>query len=226
MGDSRIDVVNALADAIVALPLGHPTRVAIDGRSAAGKTTLADELARVIWARGRGVFRASIDDFHHPGHKHRGRDGGWTPQSYYDQGYDYAAFRTLLLAPLGPGGDRRSRTALFDSLNDVPFPEAWHTVGDRDVAIIDGVFLQRQDLAAHWDFVVWVSIDMETMVERARQRDVEWVGSAEVVEERYRTHWIPTHERYERLTDAENRANAVIDNRDPLEPKIIRLPLA
>lgn len=224
MGDPRVELVRILADSIVTLPLEHPARVAVDGRSAAGKTTLADELAEAVRARGCGVIRASIDDFHRPGHKHRGQNGGWTPQSYYDQGYDYAAFRTLLLDPLGPGGDRRCRTALFDSLHDVPFPEHWHTVDDRDVAIVDGVFLQRPDLVVHWDFVVWVAIDMETMVERARQRDVAWVGSAEVVEERYRTHWIPTHELYERLTQAERIAHASVDNRNPLEPKIIRPP--
>jgi uridine kinase len=39
----------------------HPTRVAIDGVDAAGKTTLDDELAEVLRERGRGVIRASID---------------------------------------------------------------------------------------------------------------------------------------------------------------------
>lgn len=221
MDRSRSNVVDALADVIVTLPRNHPTRVAVDGRSAAGKTTLADELAEAVLARGREVIRASIDDFHHTGHKHRGRDGGWTPQSYYDQGYDYAAFRTLLLAPLGPGGSRRCRPALFDSFHDAPFPEHWRTVDDRAVAIVDGVFLQRPDLVAHWDVIIWVAIDMETMVARARRRDVAWGGSAETVEDRYRTHWIPTHERYERLTDPEAHADAVIDNRHPLEPTLL-----
>jgi uridine kinase len=98
-------------------------------------------------------------------------------------------------------------------------------VGNRAVAVVDGVFLLRPEFAGHWDYVIWLDIDMETMVERARRRDVAWVGSEQVVEERYRRHWIPTHELYERLTEPCPRAHAVIDNRIPQEPKIQRLSL-
>lgn len=45
---SRRAVITALVNEIVSLNLDHPTRVAIDGRSAAGKTTLSDELAEAI----------------------------------------------------------------------------------------------------------------------------------------------------------------------------------
>jgi uridine kinase len=222
-GDARAAMVDALAGAVTSLQLGHPTRVAVDGRSAAGKTTLADELADVVRGRRREVVRASIDDFHRPGHKYRSQRGGWTPRSYYDEGYDYLAFRDLLLRPLGPGGSRRLRTALFDSFHDAWLPEEWRTVGDQAVAIVDGAFLLRPELAGHWDYVIWLDIDMETMVERARRRDVAWVGSEQAVEERYRRHWIPTHELYERLTDAPARAHAVVDNRDLRRPVLLRL---
>lgn len=222
-GATRDGLISALADAVTAIRVDHPMRVAIDGRSAAGKTTLADELAAAVRARGREVLRASIDDFHRPGHKDRSLRGEWTPQSYYDEGYDYAAFRELLLDPLGPGGDRRCRPARFDSVHDVWLPEEWRTVGDRAVAIIDGVFLLRPELAGHWDYVIWLDIDLETMVERARRRDVAWVGSAVVVDERYRRHWLPTHQLYERLAEPRAQAHAVIDNRHSHAPKITRL---
>src|SRR5262245_27553813 len=100
--DPRGAVISALADAVLSLRIGHPPRVAVEGRSAAGKTTLADELAQAIRARGRECVRASIDDFHRPGHKGRSQRGAWTPRSYYEEGYDYTAFRDLLLWPLGP----------------------------------------------------------------------------------------------------------------------------
>ncbi len=45
---SRRALITALANEIVSLNLDHPTRVAIDDRSAAGKTTLSDELAEAI----------------------------------------------------------------------------------------------------------------------------------------------------------------------------------
>ena len=42
---TRSELLDDLADAITRLHTDEPTLVAIDGRSAAGKTTLADELA-------------------------------------------------------------------------------------------------------------------------------------------------------------------------------------
>lgn len=212
----------ALAEAVCAVRRPHPGRVAIEGRSAAGKSTLADEIADAVRARGRAVLRASIDDFHRPGHTFRPQRGEWTPRSYYDDGYDYDAFVDLLLRPLGPGGSLRCRPALFDAYHDRWFPEEWHDVGLDTVAIVDGVFLLRPELTSHWDTVVWLDIDMETMVERARRRDVAWVGSADAVEERYRRHWVPTHELYERLAAPRERADVVVDNRIFRAPKILR----
>lgn len=59
-------MIATLAKEIVSINLDHPTRVAVDGRSAAGKTTLADELAKAVRNLTRDVLRASIDDFHYP----------------------------------------------------------------------------------------------------------------------------------------------------------------
>jgi uridine kinase len=170
--DTRSELLTTLVGVVTALPLAHPTRVAIDGRSVAGKTTLADELAGAISAGGRQVIRASIDDFHRPGHKYRSQSGEWTPRSYYDKGYDYAAFVDLVLRPLGPDGTRRCRPALFDSFHDTWLPEHWHEVSASAVALVDGAFLLRPELAGHWDYVIWLDIDFETMVERARRRDI------------------------------------------------------
>jgi uridine kinase len=218
-----MSVVATIADAVERLVLEHPTRVGIDGRSAAGKTTFADSLAEELRARGRAVLRASIDDFHKPGHKFRSMAEAWTPQTYYDDGYDYAAFVALLLAPLGPGGTRRCRPALFDSYHDAFVSEQWLDVRGNTVAVIDGAFLSRPELASHWDYLVWLRVDFETMIERARRRDTAWVGDAGVVAERYRRRVLPTHELYEQLVDPAARADAVIDTRDLDAPTIVRL---
>lgn len=61
-------------------------RVGIDGVSAAGKTTFADELATLVAAA-----RLSIDDFHHPPEVRHARGEG--PDSYYEDTFDMDAFR-------------------------------------------------------------------------------------------------------------------------------------
>jgi uridine kinase len=102
-------------------------------------------------------------------------------------------------------------------------PEEWVEVGPNCVAVVDGAFLLRPELEGHWNYLVWLDIDFETMVQRACTRDVAWVGSAQAVAERYRQHWIPTHRLYERATDASARAHAFIDHRDVQAPRLMRL---
>ena len=70
---TRTALLDQLAAAIGALRQDGPTLVAIDGRSAAGKTTLADDLAERLLVESRLVLRSSIDDLHPPG---RNRDDG------------------------------------------------------------------------------------------------------------------------------------------------------
>ena len=55
-------MVDYIADRIQALSVRR-VRVAVDGRTAAGKTTLAHELALSLSDAGRVVLRASLDDF-------------------------------------------------------------------------------------------------------------------------------------------------------------------
>jgi uridine kinase len=86
----------------------------------------------------------------------------WTPQSYYDEGYDYLAFCDLLLRPLGAGGDHRVRTAIFDSFHDVPVPEQWQVAPESTILIVHGANLQRPELRSHWDYLIWLKVDANT----------------------------------------------------------------
>ena len=56
----------AIADFVAAVDRPHPVRVAIDGRTASGKTTIADELALELNRTGRATIRTSIDAFIDP----------------------------------------------------------------------------------------------------------------------------------------------------------------
>jgi uridine kinase len=207
-------VVDEVAGLVLGIERRQPVRVAIDGRSAAGKTTFADALAAALAPSGRQVLRAGIDDFHPPGHAARSAAGGYTPQTTYEEAFDYASFRRLLLAPLGPGGDRHVRLALHDAFHDRPIKDAAVVASPDAIAVIDGAFLLRPEMRASWDLAIWLDISFETMIERAAARDVAWVGDADLVRQRYRTRWVPTHRLYE-ATGAREYAHVVIDNEDP-----------
>ena len=107
--------------------------------------------------------------------------------------------------------------------DDVLLPEVWHAVSDDAVVIVEGILLLHPELADHWDYVIWLDVDTETMVERACQRDGEWYGSREAAERRYRQFRLPIYEHYARLANVSDRAHAVLDNRDLARPRLLRL---
>lgn len=121
--DARSHVIDAVASRLAARSLPHPFRVAIDGRTASGKTTLADEVATVLRESGRQVIRTSVDGFHRP-RAERYRRGRYSAEGYLDDARDWIAIRRLLLEPLGPNGDRWYRTATFDLERDVPIEQS------------------------------------------------------------------------------------------------------
>ena len=115
---SRAELLDHLVETISSLVVAHPTRVAIDGPPASGKTTLADELAILVRAQGRAVIRATIDDFLFP-RARRYRRGEFSAEGCYFDTHDHGALNRVLLDPLGPGGDRHFRCAVYDHAADI-----------------------------------------------------------------------------------------------------------
>ena len=202
-----------LAALVLAVARPHPTRVAVDGFSAAGKTTLADELADVI--TGRPVIRVEIDHFMRPPDTRTAHPPD-SPDSYYLDSWDYPAVRDRLLRPLGPGGDRRYRTAITDPRGR-PVDSPDRTAAANAILIADGVFLQRGDLDPHWDLRIWVDIGFDEVLRRGVARDHARMDDAR---RRYRTKYIPGERRYRDEVDPAVRADVVVDNRDPAAPRL------
>lgn len=210
-------MLDELAAALAAIELGRPLRVGIDGVDGAGKTTLADELAPLVEARGRHVLRASVDDFHRP-RDARYRRSELSPDGFYLDTFDYEAVRELLLDPLGPQGNRRVRTRLWDHVNDAPAPEEWLTVPDDIVLLCDGVFLHREGLLGAWDRTVFVAVEIDVAVERGVRRDAAWMPSVEATRERYRVRYTPAQRRYLEQRRPHEQAHFVLENTDPDAP--------
>ena len=203
----------AIADFVAAVDRPHPIRVAIDGRTASGKTTLADELALELNRTGRATIRTSIDGFHRPKRDRYAR-GRHSPEGYYFDARDLDAIRRLLLDPLGPGGTLTYRTASFDLEADRPIIAPTHRAGQRDILIVDGTFLQRAEFQGAWEVVVFVDVDAATAAERGVSRDANQLGGREAAEVLYRDRYAPAFEIYEKLSAPLQSANIVLDNRD------------
>jgi uridine kinase len=218
----RDDVLRALAQRILDLQVDHPTRVAIDGCSAAGKTTLTDELAGVVAElTTREVIRVGIDFFKRAVDRRTGYPPG-TPESYYFEMFDVPAIRDELLLPLGPGGSRRYRTEIMDLRGQVPIDSGTRYAAEDAILLADGAFLQKPALDPDWDLRIYIDVDLADVLRRGTARDQAWMDSAERAAERYRTYYIPGEQRYLDEVRPAERADIVVDNRDFAFPRIIR----
>ena len=178
---------------------GHPLRVAIDGRTGAGKTTFARGLAESLRGLGREVEHVGMDAFHNPRAVRYAR-GRASPEGYYFDARDLDALITRLLRPLGPDGDRRYATASLDLETDQPIAPDWKAAGHDFILIVDGTFIQRPQLAEFWDAVVYLDISRGTSLERGVKREGEHMRSI------YLARYLPAEDIY--LSAVDPRAGA------------------
>jgi uridine kinase len=207
-----------LAELVVSRREACPLRVAIDGPDAAGKTTLADAVAALVAASGRPVIRASIDGFHRP-RAERHRRGRASPEGYYLDSLDHEALRNELLERLGPDGDRRYRTAVFDVRNDSPRADEPLLATSDAVLLFDGVFLLRPDLNPSGTSASSSTFELEEALRRGCERDAGLFGSA-VAASRYRWRYLPGQRLYLQAVKPWQLAAAVLDNTDPASPRL------
>lgn len=213
---SRDEMIGRLAEAVGSVTVAHPTRVAVDGAPAAGKTTLADELAGVLREQGRDVIRATIDDFLVPRAQRYAR-GEYSAESCYFDAHDYDALHRVLLDPLGPGGDRRFQHAVYDHATDTALSPPTVASSADAVLVFDGVFLLRPEVVDRWDLRIFVSTTLDRTVDRAVIRE-RGVSARAEVERRWRERYIPSQQLYFATARPMHHADIVVHNDDPQQP--------
>ncbi|WP_420114856.1 uridine kinase [Pseudactinotalea sp.] len=163
----RAQVLLDLLELVVAVRPRERAVVGIDGPDGVGKSTLAAELLAVAPAvSGREVVGVGIDSFHRPRAERyaHGRDA----ESYYRHAFDYDALRRCVLDPFRAG--REIVPAVHDVATDeAVFPDPIE-VGEDALLLLDGVFLQRQELQPQLDAVLLVTADLEVTVPRGNAR--------------------------------------------------------
>jgi uridine kinase len=213
---TRNGLLDRLAEAVGSVAVAHPTRVAVDGPPAAGKTTLADELAVLLRGQGRDVIRATIDDFLFPRARRYPR-GEYSAEGCYFDTHDYDALNRVLLDPLGPGGDRGIRYAVYDRIADTALSPPVTTVAADAVLIFDGVFLMRPELIDRWDLRIFVSTALEKTVDRAVIRERR-VSSRAEVQRRWRERYIPSQQLYFATVRPTDHVDVIVHNDEPRQP--------
>jgi uridine kinase len=194
-------------------------RVAVDGLTAAGKTSFGHELAERISAAGRPVLRASLDDFKRPWRERHlyDRESG---EGYYRNAFDFAAMRSLLLEPAGPDGSGDCVLCSIDPLTQIDHSTAVTRAAPDAVLVVDGLFAFRPEINAYWDFRVWLDVDPELSVRRGTSRDEgTWAGpDAEAV---HRDRYLVAARHYLAEVDPLRLVDVVIDNTHFDRPEVL-----
>jgi uridine kinase len=217
LAPQRHDVIALVASRIPASTGDDCVRVAVDGVDGVGKTTFANDLADFLRSRGRAVVRISVDDFHNP-RVVRYRRGRESPDGFWLDSFDYSRLHIDVLAPFGPGGDRRYRRASHDLASDVELRPSPSQAPPGAVLVIDGLFLHRDELVGQWDFSVWLDAPIAVTVARLAMRDGTPPDPCHQSLRRY----VDGQRLYLALCDPAARADVVIDVTDPDRPRLAR----
>jgi uridine kinase len=212
-------VIGVVAGWIAGLDRGR-LRVAIDGLTAAGKTSFGHELAAALRHLGRPTMRASMDDFKHPWR--HAREHGYdrvSGEGYYRNAYDFRSARELLLEPAGPCGSGIVALCGHDPLTGEDHRAKRISAPAGAILIVDSAFAFRPEYNEFWEYRIWLDVDADMALARGIARDTEMEGLEEATR---------GHDRYhaaERIYLAEVRpqalADVIIDNRDFASPRIL-----
>lgn len=135
--------------------MGKWSICAIDGYSASGKTTLANQIAGDL----PGVVVVALDDFFLPGPKRR--------TSVYAKNYDLDRLQIQVLEPLMAGKDVKYQP--FDWANMAPSKELIQIPRSSQV-IIDGTYSLDLSLRHCYDFSIWVDTPESVRLTRKMDR--------------------------------------------------------
>ncbi len=178
-----------LLELINNLPEGNHT-IAIDGRCAAGKSTLAGHLAELL---GAGVVH--MDDFYLPTRMR-------TQERLAEPGGNvyYERFQEEVLPYLNQGkhfGYRRFDCSIMD------LGEMRQVEGSR-FTIVEGAYSCHPRLRDYMSLRVFMDVDAEVQIERIRKRNGEERLEA------FRQKWIPMEEAYFAAYKVREKADIIL----------------
>lgn len=169
--------------AVAAEDRGHNgfVLIAIDGMGGSGKSTVAAALA--------DLFGAEIvhgDDFYRP--MAEAERAELDPEQGYHRYFDWQRLREEVLVPLTVG--REARYQRYDWETAALAPAEVHRVSSMGMAVVEGVYSARPELAGFYDLVVYVDTPADESLQRLRDRGddhgpIDWESRWRLAEEYY-----------------------------------------
>jgi hypothetical protein len=179
-------------------------RVAVDGPFRATDTAaLADALVDPLRVHGRAPIRVSTKDYLRPASL-RFEHGKRDPDARYTDWLDLGGLRREVLEPLGPEGNGKVLTALWDAGRDRATRLDRIEVPSGGVLLMDGELLLGTGLPFELAVHLWLS---PAALRRRLPEDEQWA--------------VPAYERYAEEVSPSEIADVVVRVDDPRHPAIL-----
>lgn len=197
-----------IADAIVPLFKGKDIVVlGIDGLGGAGKSTISEKISSELESRGICPVLLHIDDFIHT-RQIRYNDAHPDWQCYYDLQWRYDYFADVVSRI--KSGEKQLDIELYDKDNDSYFTKHC-SVSGKTAVIVEGIFLQRKELAGSFDHMVYIDIPEDVRLDRVLKRDT-YIGNEQQIIDKYNNRYFPAERRYFSEYAPDKSADYVISN--------------
>lgn len=180
--------------------------VGIDGLGGAGKSTVSEDIKKLLQDNGINTEIFHIDDFIHP-RAVRYNDSYPQWEQYYYLQWRYDHFTEAVALPAREGR-AFPPVELYDKDNDsyivkrldIPF---------GSVILTEGIFLQREELNGLFDYMIYIDVPEEERLCRVLLRD-GYIGDEAAIREKYEKRYFPAERFYaDRYRPAE-KADLVI----------------
>ena len=180
----------------------HSFILGIDGGSGSGKTTYALTLQQQL--EGSMVFH--LDDFIRKKKVRYNEDyEEWYCYYHLQWRYDYLIRK--LLQPLKCDCSLNDTLEFYDKETD-SYVLRQVEVPAGTTVIVEGVFIQRQELRSYFNKVIYLDVDREKRLKRVLERDT-YIGSTEEITLKYEKRYFPAEEVYLQMCNPHTLADEI-----------------
>ena len=167
--------------------------IGIDGLGGAGKSTISAALTELLSNENYNITLLHIDDFIHP-KSVRYNDSYAAWECYYNLQWRYDYLINEIVMPIKNGSKFNKNIELYDKDNDTYLLKNT-VIPLGSIVLIEGIFLQRQELSDIFDYMIYIDIPEDIRLERVLKRD-GYIGSRQQIKDKYNNRYFPAEHYY------------------------------
>jgi uridine kinase len=207
-------VADKILEARRAVPARRSVLVAVSGIDGCGKGYVTAEVVKALQARGVRAASINIDGWLNlPAKRFNSANAA---EHFYLHAIRFDEMFAQLVLPLR---DHRSVRieAEYAEETATQYRRHLYEFDDIDVIALEGIYLLKRALRAHYDLSFWIECSFDTALERAIARAQEGLPEEETVNA-YRTIYFPAQEIHFQRDNPRTAATMIVNNDQRLGP--------